>query len=49
MPTLLVFESDQVLERVKKYGDLFEPVLKLKQKMPPIEALEQFSGDAERR
>jgi bifunctional non-homologous end joining protein LigD len=44
-PTLLVFEPDQVLERVKKYGDLFEPVLKLKQKMPRVEALEQFSGD----
>jgi bifunctional non-homologous end joining protein LigD len=44
-PTLLVFESDQVLERVKKYGDLFEPVLKLKQKMPRVEVLEQFSGD----
>jgi bifunctional non-homologous end joining protein LigD len=43
--TLLVFESDQVLERVKKYGDLFEPVLKLKQKMPPVEALAQFSDD----
>src|SRR5271157_3166881 len=45
-PTLLVFESDQVLERVKKYGELFEPVLKLKQKMPPIEALERFWGDS---
>src|SRR5271157_1287438 len=44
---LLVFESDQVLERVKKYGDLFDPVLKLKQKMPPIEALEQFRGDGQ--
>ncbi len=43
--TLLVFESDQVLARVKKYGDLFEPVLRLKQKMPPVEALVQFSGD----
>ncbi len=44
--TLLVFESDQVLERVKKYGDLFEPVLKLKQKLPPVAALAQFSGDS---
>ncbi len=41
---LLVFESDHVLERVKKYGDLFEPVLKLKQKMPSPEALEKFAG-----
>ena len=38
---VLVFDSDQVLARVKKHGDLFEPVLKLKQKMPAIEALEQ--------
>jgi bifunctional non-homologous end joining protein LigD len=31
---LLVFTSDQVLQRVKKSGDLFEPVETLKQKMP---------------
>jgi len=36
---LLVFESDQVLERVKRLGDLFEPVLTLKQKLPPLAAL----------
>ena len=41
---LLVFTSDQVLERTKKYGDLFEPVLKLKQKMPPLEALQQVKA-----
>jgi len=47
-PTLLVFESGQVLERVKKFGDLFEPVLKLKQKMPALEALEKFhSGESD--
>ncbi|HUI84183.1 MAG TPA: non-homologous end-joining DNA ligase [Candidatus Binatia bacterium] len=40
-PSLLVFDSDQVLARVKEYGDLFEPVLKLKQKMPPLEALHE--------
>src|SRR5205814_5997947 len=40
-PELLVFTSDQVLERVKKMGDLFEPILNLKQKLPPLEALEQ--------
>src|SRR5207302_8058084 len=28
-PSLLVFEAPQVLERVDKLGDLFEPVLKL--------------------
>ena len=42
---LLVFESDRVLERVKKFGDLFEPVLKLKQKLPPVEALAKFAGE----
>src|SRR5882724_3862158 len=31
---LLKFRSDQVLARVKKLGDLFEPVEKLKQKLP---------------
>jgi bifunctional non-homologous end joining protein LigD len=36
-PDLLVFDSEQVLERVKKHGDLFEPVLKLKQKLPKVE------------
>ena len=39
-PSLLVFEAGEVLERAKKYGDLFAPVLKLKQKMPPLEALQ---------
>jgi bifunctional non-homologous end joining protein LigD len=34
--TLLVFEAGQVLERVQKMGDLFEPVLTLKQKLPKL-------------
>ncbi len=38
-PNLLVFDSAQVLERVAKQGDLFAPVLKLKQKLPPAEVL----------
>ena len=38
-PGLLVFTSDQVLRRAEKLGDLFEPVLKLKQKLPPLAAL----------
>ncbi len=42
-PNLLVFTSDQVLERVKKHGDLFAPVLKLKQKLPPVEALQAIA------
>jgi bifunctional non-homologous end joining protein LigD len=40
-PDLLVFTSDQVLQRVEKQRDLFEPVLKLKQKLPPLDALGQ--------
>jgi bifunctional non-homologous end joining protein LigD len=45
-PSLLVFESVEVLARAKKYGDLFEPVLRLKQKMPPTEALQQVETTA---
>ena len=44
--SLLVFESDEVLARAKKHGDLFEPVLKLKQKMPPVEALQSVQAGA---
>ena len=33
-PDLLTFASDQVLQRVEKLGDLFEPVQTLKQKLP---------------
>jgi hypothetical protein len=35
-PALLVFEAAQVLKRVEKMGDLFEPTLKLKQKLPKL-------------
>jgi bifunctional non-homologous end joining protein LigD len=42
---LLVFEAERVLERVAAHGDLFAPVLKLKQKLPPVEALAQ-AGEA---
>jgi bifunctional non-homologous end joining protein LigD len=38
-PNLLVFTSDQVLKRVDKLGDLFEPVLTTKQKLPALEDL----------
>lgn len=34
--SLLVFESHQVLERVEKNGDLFAPLLKLKQELPAL-------------
>lgn len=39
-PRALVFEADAALERAKNYGDLFAPVLKLKQKLPPRQALQ---------
>ena len=35
----LVFEAKDVLARVEKMGDLFEPVLKLKQKLPQLSGL----------
>jgi bifunctional non-homologous end joining protein LigD len=40
-PELLVFTADQLLQRVEKNGDLFAPVLKLKQKLPAVEKLGQ--------
>ena len=33
-PGRLTFETSAVLERVAKHGDIFEPVLTLKQKLP---------------
>ena len=33
---LLVFEAPQVVARVEKLGDLFEPVLELKQRLPDL-------------
>jgi bifunctional non-homologous end joining protein LigD len=33
-PKLLVFTSDHALQRVEKFGDLFEPIERLKQKFP---------------
>jgi bifunctional non-homologous end joining protein LigD len=35
-PKLLVFESHQTLDRVDKLGDLFAPLLSLKQKLPKL-------------
>jgi bifunctional non-homologous end joining protein LigD len=37
----VVFEAADVLKRVKKHGDLFEPVLKLKQKLPGLDRLKK--------
>jgi hypothetical protein len=39
-PALLVFEAEQVIKRVEKMGDLFEAVLKLKQKLPKFPGME---------
>jgi bifunctional non-homologous end joining protein LigD len=38
-PQRLVFEAADVLKRVEKMGDLFEPLLKLKQKLPQLAGL----------
>ena len=46
-PELLVFTSEKVLERVEKFGDLFAPVLSLKQKLPALEKLKAPSQQAE--
>jgi len=37
----LSFEAEDVLKRVQKHGDLFAPVLSLKQKLPPLKAVEE--------
>ena len=42
---LLVFEAPHVLSRVEKMGDLFEPVLKLKQKLPKLAGMGEVSVD----
>jgi bifunctional non-homologous end joining protein LigD len=45
-PSLLVFEADQVIKRVEKSGDLFAPVLKLKQKLPTLAGIEEGTAEA---
>jgi bifunctional non-homologous end joining protein LigD len=37
--TRLVFESEAVLKRVKKGGDLFAPMLRLKQRLPSLRSV----------
>jgi bifunctional non-homologous end joining protein LigD len=37
---LLVFEAKQVVARVEKLGDLFAPVLELKQRLPDLKGVE---------
>jgi bifunctional non-homologous end joining protein LigD len=43
----LVFEAKDVLARVEKLGDLFEPVQKLKQKLPQLAGLAAGSEEKE--
>ena len=38
-PQLLAFDSVAALKRFERSGDIFEPVLKLKQKLPPLARL----------
>jgi bifunctional non-homologous end joining protein LigD len=45
---LLVFDSNQVLARVEKMGDIFAPVLKLKQRLPEVSELGTPPGKATR-
>ena len=33
---LLTFEADDVVQRIEKLGDLFKPILKLRQKLPHL-------------
>jgi bifunctional non-homologous end joining protein LigD len=43
---LLVFEASQVLDRVQEMGDLFEPVLRLKQKLPKLAGIAEIEPPA---
>jgi bifunctional non-homologous end joining protein LigD len=45
-PASLVFRADEVLERVETHGDLFEPVLTLKQKLPSMKQWERAAAKA---
>ena len=38
-PECLVFEADEVVKRFEKHGDLFAPVLELKQKLPKFDEI----------
>jgi hypothetical protein len=38
----LSFQSKEVLKRVEKMGDLFAPVLSLKQKLPSLIAIQKL-------
>jgi bifunctional non-homologous end joining protein LigD len=45
-PALLRFESEQVLKRVDKLGDLFAPVLELKQKSPKLPGIKESKAES---
>jgi bifunctional non-homologous end joining protein LigD len=45
---LLVFEANQVLDRVEKMGDLFAPLGTLKQKLPRVAGIESAQAEAMR-
>jgi bifunctional non-homologous end joining protein LigD len=45
-PQMLSFLSDEVLERAEKLGDLFAPVLTMKQRLPKVEAIEKVAAGA---
>jgi bifunctional non-homologous end joining protein LigD len=45
---LLVFEAPQVVTRFEKMGDLFEPLLELKQKLPELQAATAIAKEPER-
>jgi bifunctional non-homologous end joining protein LigD len=40
----LIFEFDEVINRIKKMDDLFGPVIELKQELPPLETLKRLSS-----
>jgi bifunctional non-homologous end joining protein LigD len=44
---LLVYEAGQVLDRVKEMGDLFEPVVRLKQKLPKLAGIAETAPQVE--
>jgi bifunctional non-homologous end joining protein LigD len=46
-PALLVFEAKQVVARVEKMGDLFAPLLELKQRLPDLKKLAEGMAEEE--
>ena len=47
--SLLVFEAPQVISRVEKIGDLFAPVITLKQKVPDLRSLTESVANEPKR